>query len=195
MDYVNARVEGELFDRIYADKVLDVFYIWVIENCVINPNEFMYSIYQDKFDMGTQIIIINELSKHGELMECNSIFKWVQCMRYNIFAQQNSFPEKLNITLRGLLLTNINAVVVANYTYLSCYINAIGTYLLIKLHELSDKTQKQKRIKEIVKKAFTASNMNIDEYINMIEKECRICRCEINYVQKEKIKEYLMRTF
>lgn len=195
MDYVNARVEGELFDRIYADKVLDVFYIWVIKNCVINPNEFMYSIYQDKFDMGTQIIIINELSKHGELMECNSIFKWVQCMRYNIFAQQNSFPEKLNITLRGLLLTNINAVVVANYTYLSCYINVIGTYLLIKLHELSDKTQKQKRIKEIVKKAFTASNMNIDEYINMIEKECRICRCEINYVQKEKIKEYLMRTF
>ena len=127
-------------------------------------------------------------------VSCN-IFKWVQCMRYNIFAQQNSFPEKLNITLRGLLLTNINAVVVANYTYLSCYINAIGTYLLIKLHELSDKTQKQKRIKEIVKKAFTASNMNIDEYINMIEKECRICRCEINYVQKEKIKEYLMRTF
>lgn len=152
MDYVNARVAGELFDRIYADKVLDVFYIWVIKNCVINPNEFMYSIYQDKIDMGTQIIIINELSKHGELMECNSIFKWVQCMRYNIFAQQNSFPEKLNITLRGLLLTNINAVVVANYTYLSCYINAIGTYLLIKLHELSDKTQKQKRIKEIVKK-------------------------------------------
>ena len=26
--------------------------------------------------------------------------------------------------------------------------------------------------------------MNINEYINMIEKECRICRCEINYVSK-----------
>ena len=37
--------------------------------------------------------------------------------------------------------------------------------------------------------------LNIDEYINMIEKECRICRCEINYVQKEKMKEYLMKTF
>ncbi len=195
MEYVNARVGGELFDRVYADKKLDVFYIWVIKNCVINPDEFIYSIYQDKLDMDTQITIINELSKHDELIECNSIFKWVQCMRYNIFAQQNSFPEKLSITLRGLLLTNINAVVVANYTYLSCYINVIGTYLLIKLHELSDKTQKQKRIKEIVKKAFTASNMNIDEYINMIEKECRICRCEINYVQKEKMKEYLIKTF
>ena len=27
------------------------------------------------------------------------------------------------------------------------------------------------------------------------KKECRICRCEINYVQKEKMKEYLMKTF
>lgn len=195
MEYVNARVEGELFDRVYADKMLDVFYIWVIKNCVINPDEFIYSMYPDKYDLGTQIIIINELSKHDELMECNNIFKWVQTMRYNIFAQQNSFPEKLNITLRSLLLTNINAVVVANYTYLSCHIDVIGTYLLIKLHELSDKTQRQKRIKEIVKKAFTVSDMNIDEYINMIEKECRICRCEINYVQKEKMKEYLMKTF
>lgn len=184
-----------LIDMVYNDKILDVFYIWVIKISVINEDDLMYSIYHDKFDRDTQITIINELSKHDELMEFNSIVKWVQCMRYNKFAQQNSFPEKLNITLRGLLLTNVNAVVVANYTYLSCYINVIGTYLLIKLHELSDKTQKQKRIKEIVKKAFTASNMNIDEYINMIEKECRICRCEINYVQKEKMKEYLMKTF
>lgn len=195
MEYINASVEGELFDRVYADKMLDLFYMWVIKTCVINKDEFMYSIYQDKFDIGIQIIIINELSKHDELMECDSILKWVQCMRYNTFAQQNSFPEKLNITLRGLLLTNINAVVVANHTCASCYVNVIGTYLLVKLHELSDKTQKQKRIKEIVKKAFITSNMNIDEYINKIEKECHICRCEINYVQKKKMKEYLMKTF
>lgn len=195
MEYINASVEGKLFDRVYTDKMLDVFYIWVIKTCVINPDDFMYSIYQDKFDIGTQITIINELSKHNELMECNSILKWVQCMRYNTFAKQNSFPEKLNITLRGLLLTNINAVIVADHASVNCYTNVIGTYLLIKLHELSDKTQKQKRIKEIVKKAFITSNMNIDEYINMIEKECHICRCEINYVQKEKMKEYLMKTF
>ena len=37
--------------------------------------------------------------------------------------------------------------------------------------------------------------MDIDEYINMIEKECYMCRCEINYVQKEKMKEYLLQTF
>lgn len=181
----------KIFNKIISKKMFGVLLILEI---LYKP--FM-TIYGDTLGASTitQITIINELSKHDELMEFNSIVKWVQCMRYNKFAQQNSFPEKLNITLRGLLLTNVNAVVVANYTYLSCYINVIGTYLLIKLHELSDKTQKQKRIKEIVKKAFTASNMNIDEYINMIEKECRICRCEINYVQKEKMKEYLMKTF
>lgn len=152
VEYVNASIDSGLIDMVYNDKILDVFYIWVIKISVINEDDSMYSIYHDKFDRDTQITIINELSKHDELMEFNSIVKWVQCMRYNKFAQQNLFPEKLNITLRGLLLTNVNAVVVANYTYLSCYINVIGTYLLIKLHELSDKTQKQKRIKEIVKK-------------------------------------------
>lgn len=195
MEYIYASFEGELFERIYFDKMLDVFYIWVIKTCVINPDEFLCSIYQDKLDIGTQIKIINELSKHDELMECSSILQWVQCMRYNTFAKQKSFPEKLNITLRSLLLTNMNAVVIADYVSINYCVNAIGTYLLIKLHELSDNTQKQDRIKEIVKKAFIASNMNIDEYINMIEKECNICSCEINYVQKEKMKEYLMGTF
>lgn len=33
-----------------------------------------------------------------------------------------------------------------------CYVNVIGIYLLINLHELSDKAQKQKRIKETVNK-------------------------------------------
>ena len=37
--------------------------------------------------------------------------------------------------------------------------------------------------------------MTLDEYINMIEEECRKCRCEINYVQKENMKEYLIKTF
>lgn len=195
MEYVNARVEGQLFERVYDEKILDVFYIWVIKSCVINPDEFMYSVYQDKIDINIQITIINELSKHDELMGCDSVFKWVQYMRYNTFAEQKIFPEKLNVTLRGLLLTNINAVIVAHHTYASCYVNVIGIYLLIKLHELSNKIQGQKQIKETIKKAFIASDMDIDEYIDMIEKECHICRFEINYIQKEKMKLYLMKAF
>lgn len=197
MEYINASVDGELFNMVYNDKILDVFYVWVIKTSVINQDDLIYSIYQDNLDMDIQIAIINELAKHDELMECESIHTWVQYMRYNSFAMQNSFPRKLNITLRSLLLTNINVVIVVNYVHENRYFydDVIGAYLLVKLHELSDKTQKQKQIKEIVKNAFIASNMDIDEYINMIEKECYMCRCEINYVQKEKMKEYLLQTF
>lgn len=197
MEYINASADGELFNMVYNDKILDVFYVWVIKTSVINQDDLIYSIYQDKLDMDIQIAIINELAKHDELMECESIHTWVQYMRYNSFAMQNSFPRKLNITLRSLLLTNINVVIVVNYVHENRYFydDVIGAYLLVKLHELSDKTQKQKQIKEIVKNAFIASNMDIDEYINMIEKECYMCRCEINYVQKEKMKEYLLQTF
>lgn len=197
MEYINASADGELFNMVYNDKILDVFYVWVIKTSVINQDDLIYSIYQDNLDMDNQIAIINELAKHDELMECESIHTWVQYMRYNSFAMQNSFPRKLNITLRSLLLTNINVVIVVNYVHENRYFydDVIGAYLLVKLHELSDKTQKQKQIKEIVKNAFIASNMDIDEYINMIEKECYMCRCEINYVQKEKMKEYLLQTF
>lgn len=197
MEYINASADGELFNMVYNDKILDVFYVWVIKTSVINQDDLIYSIYQDNLDMDIQIAIINELAKHDELIECESIHTWVQYMRYNSFAMQNSFPRKLNITLRSLLLTNINVVIVVNYVHENRYFydDVIGAYLLVKLHELSDKTQKQKQIKEIVKNAFIASNMDIDEYINMIEKECYMCRCEINYVQKEKMKEYLLQTF
>ncbi len=197
MEYINASVDGELFNMVYNDKILDVFYVWVIKTSVINQDDLMYSIYKDNLDIDIQIAIINELAKHDELMGCESIHTWVQYMRYNTFATQNSFPGKLNITLRSLLLTNINVVIVANYVHANRYFygDVIGAYLLVKLHELSDKTQKQKQIKQIVKNAFIASNMDIDEYINMIEEECHMCRCEMNYVQKEKMKEYLLQTF
>lgn len=118
-------------------------------------------------------------------------------MRHSTFATHNSIPCKMNITLRNLLLTNINAVIVVEYAQANRYfcVNAMGTYILAKIHELSDKTRKQKRIKEIIKSAFIESNMSIDEYVNMIEEECHKCRSEMNYLQKVNMKEYLIRHF
>lgn len=197
VEYINASIDGELINMIYNDKILDMFYVWVIKISVIAQNDLIYSIYKDNWNINIQIAIINELSKHDELMGCESICNWVQYMRYDTFAMQKTFPEKLNITLRCLLLTNINAVIVENYAHTNHYFyeEVIGVYLLVKFYELSDKTRKQKQMKEIVKKAFIASNMDIDEYINMIDEECDICRCKINYVQKVKMKEYLMKIF
>ena len=197
MEYINASFDGELFNMVYNDKILDVFYVWIIKTSVINQYDFMYSIYKDNLDIDIQIAIINDLAKHDELMECESIYAWIQYMRYRTFSMYKFVPEKLNITLRSLLLTSINAVIVANYAHVNRYFygDDIGAYLLVKIHELSDKARKQKQIKEIIKNAFIASSMDIDEYINMIEEECYKCRREINYVQKEKMKEYLMKTF
>ena len=80
MEYINASADGELFNMVYNDKILDVFYVWVIKTSVINQDDLIYSIYQDNLDMDIQIAIINELAKHDELMECESGF--FRCSRY-----------------------------------------------------------------------------------------------------------------
>lgn len=82
VEYINASVAGELFNMAYNDKILDVFYVWVIKTSIINQDDLMYSIYKDNLDIDIQIEIINELSKHDELMGCESIYNWVQYMRY-----------------------------------------------------------------------------------------------------------------
>lgn len=197
MEYIEASVDGELLNKVNDDKMLDVFYIWVIKICVIDEENLMYSIYKDNFDIDIQITIVNELLKHGELMENKNILNWIHRMRYNTFMRQDCFPEKLNITLRSLLLTNINSMIVINYASEKCYFypDCIGSYILIKLQELPVATQKQKSIKEVVRTAFIASDMSVDEYVNMLEKECDICKCKINYIQKETMKKYLLKTF
>lgn len=97
-----------------------------------------------------------------------------------------SFPKKLNITLRNLLLTNINIRVVLDYVNENLYLynmDCIGEYLLIRIHELlSIEVQKENAIKEAIRTAFIKSRENVDEYVNKLEQECNICKCEINYV-------------
>lgn len=192
MEYLDADVEGKLFNKVYTDKILKVFYFFVLKLCVINEYDVMYS---GKIDINPQITIINELSKHEELMKNNSIISCIGYMRHNTFAELNYLPEKLNITLRSLLMTNINVDTIVNSLSGNyyCYNGVFGRYLLIKLYEFIDENNMNKSIQEIVKKAFIVSNMSIDEYINKIEEECQICGYDINYVQKEKMKEHLIK--
>lgn len=195
MEYINIEYDGGLFDRIYTEDILDVFYVWVIKACVVNKNRELYYVYENKLNMDIQINIINELSKHEELLEYDSIHEWVKWMSYYTFRKQSSIPKKLDITLRNLLLTDMNPEMIAKNASNSYHEKEIGTYLLIKLDELSDTTPKEKQVKEVVKNAFILSGMNMNEYIDLLEKECNICNCKINYVQKEKIKAYLLSTF
>lgn len=192
--YIERDVDGTLLNEVGKDRVLNVFYVFIYKICITNSE---YSICIDDIDEDIQITIINELSKHDELLENKNVMRWIYHMRYNNFAKWKSIPKNLNISLKSLLLTNLNCMDLINSESApnGLYSNCIGMYLLIKIQELSVKNQKQKRIKELVRTAFISSNLNVDEFINMLEKECCICKCEINYVQKEKMKEYLLKVF
>ena len=195
MEYIYADIDGKLFRMIYDENILNMFYIWVIKMCIINEDDARYTFYKDDYDIDIQIIIINELSRHEELLTDNNICGWLDYVKYSTSKKQMVIPPKLVITLRSLLLTNINAMIVADYVkdnpYL--YVNAIGKYLLVKLQELPDNIQQQGYVKEIIRNAFISDNMSIDKYITIIEKECCVCKSIINYVRKEKMIKYLMK--
>lgn len=111
--------------------------------------------------------------------------------------KQDIFPIKLKVTLRNLLITGLNIRAVLNYLDENEYYyrNSIGMYLLIKLEEIPSNIRMTKKVRGVVSKAFIANDMEINEYITMLENECKICSCEINYVQKEKMKNYLIKSF
>ena len=190
--YIRQETMGSLLNDLEKDNWLDVFYVAIIKICVINPK---YPVYVDNIDEDIQIKFINELSKHDELMKDDSVKKMIYFLRYNYFVAWKTIPMKLNISLRSLLLTNLRYEIIVDFVneqgYL--YFNGIGEYLLIKAEKLSEKSQVPTGIKEIVKRAYIAANMSVDEFIDKLIKECFACGCEINYVQKEKMKDYLLR--
>ena len=193
IEYIEAEPDGKLFKIIHNDKILDMFIIWVLKICVIDEYDVMDMLYKNDYDIDTQVAIINELSKHEELLESKNILDWIEYVRYSMLKKQKSIPIKLTNSLRNFLLINIDAVIVANYAKEKKYpdIDVIGKYLLIKILELPNYIREQEFIKKIIKKAFIANYMNMDEYINMMKEECRICKCEINYEQSKKMKDYL----
>lgn len=193
IQYMEADFNEELFTRVRKDKILDAFYIWVLKVCVVNQKEYQYLGVEANLDIEFQTIIINRLSRHDELMSDENILKWLSGMRYCVFLNPNDFLEKINITFRSLLLTDINGLIVEKYIEeKSSFYNAdIGKYLLTRLDQLSAETLSENNIKEVIKRGFMNSGESIEEYIDMLEEECRIYRCRINNGQKIMMKKYL----
>lgn len=193
IQYIEADFNEELFAQVKKDKILDAFYIWVLKVCVVNQKEYQYLGVEANLDIEFQTIIINRLSRHDELMSDENILKWLSGMRYRVFLNPNDFLEKINITFRSLLLTDINGLIVEKYIEeKSSFYNAdIGKYLLTRLDLLSAETLSKKNIKEVIKRGFMTSGESIEEYIDMLEEECRIYRCGINNGQKIMMKKYL----
>ena len=68
------------------------------------------------------------------------------------------------------------------------YYSIIGQYLLVKYAGEGDIGALKK---ELIRKAYVESNMSIQEYVEDLDSECRICGMELNYVKREKMKAYL----
>jgi len=187
MEYIHKPLTDSLLDSLYADNTINVFYVTMIKLCVLDQS---YIGYANKTDIDIQIYFINELSNHNELMLHDKVKKMIFEMQFDYFIKLEHIPQKLNISLRNLLLTNIRITP----EYLSeepryTYYNSIGEYALIKLLGMREDNA---IIKESIRKAFIARNIPVDDYIDYLNKECHLCGCDLNYVQKEKMKEYLI---
>lgn len=193
IQYMEADFNEELFTQVRKDKILDAFYIWVLKVCVVDQEEYQYLEVKANLDIEFQTIIINRLSRHDELMSDENIIKWLSGMRYCAFWNPSDFLEKINITFRSLLLTNINGLIVEQYIdeKSSFYNVDIGKYLLTRIDLLSAENLSKNNIKEVIKRGFMTSGESIEEYIDMLEEECRIYRCGINNGQKIMMKKYL----
>lgn len=192
--FITSSEENFVFSNSYDRIKLDEFYKLVIKICVVNQYDIIHFSNQENFDLNTQILIVNELAKHDELLQCKNIINWIEYMRYTSFANIDKVPSKLNVSLRCLLLINIDVAIVIKdlYSNNNYYNSSVGMYILIRLSDLSSKKKKQKNIRKTVVNAFITSNLDVDKYLDMIVKECCICNLKINHIQKEKMKEYLI---
>lgn len=188
VEYIRKSLTGSLLDSIYTDNIINMFYVTMVKLCVLDQG---YIGYVDEVGADIYINFINELSTHNELMIYDGVKKMVFDIQYNYFMNLEHIPQKLTISLRNLLLTNINLTpdILSDKKSQYIYYNSIGEYALIKLSEKSKDNDIQK---ELIRKAFITSNMSISDYIDFLNQECHICGCDLNYVQREKMKEHLV---
>lgn len=191
VEYINSNVSDELYNKVNNEKIFDIFYIWVIKTCVTNQNSLVLP-WIKNLEIDVQIEIFNKLAEHDELIENENVYNWIESMRYETFSNLYPIPKNLTITLRTLFLTNICIKSILKYVHeKGClHQSAFGAYLLAKMYEIP--CENQDAVKEIVKGAFINSNQEIDDYVNIIKQECYACRSKLNYVPKEKMKEYLL---
>lgn len=187
VENIDKEITEDWLERIYQQKSIDAFYITIIKLCVYDQE---YYWFDQKGKIEPKILFINELAKHEEVLTVKNVQEMVAQMQYNDFRKLENWPENLHITLRSLLLTNMqisDALLDDKKNYL--YYISIGQYLLVKYVGEFDVSEVKK---EIIRKAYVASNISIQEYVEYLDRECYICGIELCYVKKEKMKSFLM---
>lgn len=187
VENLHKEITGKWLEEIYQQKSVDAFYVTIIKLCVF---EQTYCSFYQEGGIEAKISFISELTNHKEVLLFDNVKKMFLQMQYNDFRELGYWPEKLHITLRSLLLMNMgisDELLDDKIQYL--YYTSVGQYLLIK-HAGENSISKVKR--DLIRKAYVASNMSIQEYVEHLCSECCICGVGLSYVIKEKMKSYLM---
>lgn len=179
-------ITGEWLDGAYKEGRIDAFYITIIKLCVYEQ-KYIPGYKEGRID--AKIYFINELAMHKEVMQFKNVQDMVFSMQYSDFRKLKCWPENLHITLRSLLLLNIfitDEMIDEEIEYL--YYKSVGDYLFIKCVE----EREASRLKEtIIRKAYLASDLSIEEYIENLKRECDTCGLKLTCIHTEKMKRYL----
>lgn len=187
VENIDKEITGKWLEDIYRQKNIDAFYMTIIKLCVFGQ---AYSSFYQEGGMESKISYINELVRHEEILGFDNVKKMCFQMQYSDFQELGYWPKGLHITLRSLLLINIsisNEMLDEMMRYLHC--SSVGQYMLVK-YVGENSISKVKR--DLIRKAYVASDMSIQEYVEYLNNECCICGVVLSYAKKEKMKSYLM---
>lgn len=90
MKYIKAPADAKLINEVKKSNVLNVFYIFVIKIAVAEP--LYLNIDYDKINHGILITLINELSRHDELLQCRDLRSCIYSMEFHYFSKLNYIP-------------------------------------------------------------------------------------------------------
>lgn len=183
---LKGNVTNQWLEAYRNQKNVDMFYLVIIKLCVYEQHYYAggeEQYIEDKY------YIMSELCKHNELITQKKLERMIFQMRYHELLGESEWPEDVEISLRALLLTNIEiteSMILKDWRFK--YSGEVGRYLLIK-YIRDPMTELQKKI---IGEAYISSNQPIESYIEELERECNYCRVELNYVDKEKMKRRIL---
>lgn len=186
LENIKKDITGKWLEEVYQQDIIDAFYITVIKMCVFEQE---YNAFYDEGGIDAKLTFINELVKHDELLACENIRRMITRLQFNDFKNVESWPSKLDITFRALLLLDMDIPeTLINDEIKYCYYVGVGEYLLVKDVE-------SKRIssikKGLIRKAYVASDMSLQKYVEFITNECTACGVKVGYVKQERMKNLL----
>ncbi len=186
--YLSKELTGELLTEIVKEELVNAYYIFAIKTCVFYQ-ELAY--YKETMPLKLKTEFICFLSEHNEILNNENVKKFIWRLSWKTFSKLDEVPEKMLNSFKALLLANIEIEksFFEDDRVKYGYTNNIGKYALVKI---SDKNKQWLNMREIIKKVYISSNSSVEEYIKEIEVISNECGLQIPYVQKEKMKKYLL---